>query len=80
MPKFYLNVRDERGLTPAGAGVEFRDLEEARDEAERGARLMVAQALGDGVRLDDALNRTFEISDDRGATLLIVPFGMRAGA
>ena len=45
MPKFHFNIRDHRGLIPDIEGMELPDIAAARQEAEEGAREILAEAL-----------------------------------
>ena len=71
MPRYFfhlhndLETRDEEGL-------ELPDLAAARDVADHEARAMAAQSVANG-QLD--LNHSIEVTDESGATVLVVRFG-----
>jgi len=72
MPLFFLHVRDGDGLIRDPEGSRLHDLEAARKYAIESAReLMVHSIVGEG-RI--GIERSVEICDAGGATLLILPF------
>lgn len=74
MPRYFLNLRDRDGLHLDPDGDEFGGLDDLRDEVMIGIKQIVANALVSGSTLSDALDRSFEIIDEAGETVLTVPF------
>jgi hypothetical protein len=72
MPKYFLHLRIDGRLMPDDEGTLLPDLETAKREAIEGARDLVAGRVRDGEPLD--LSWAFEIADDTGRTVLVVPF------
>jgi hypothetical protein len=70
MPRYFFNFRDENGLDLDNEGLEFSDLHAAYLEAFEAAKEMWVEAIRD---LRNPSAQRFEISDDRGETLLVVP-------
>jgi hypothetical protein len=71
MARYYFNIRHSDGLIEDQEGQELRSLEEARAEAAASARELIAESVLRGQGLD---HRTFEINDESGSTLAVVPF------
>ncbi len=80
MPRYYMNLRDQDGLTQDLEGDDFPDIVHARDDALFAAKQMVAELLKGGRTLEDALSRTIEITDDSGEVLATVSFADGAAA
>jgi hypothetical protein len=72
MPLYFLNVRDRGELIRDSHGSCLPNLGAARTEAIVSARELMAQSIADSGRI--GIDRRVEISDARGATLLVVPF------
>ncbi|MGE3831231.1 MAG: hypothetical protein AB7F76_09595 [Parvibaculaceae bacterium] len=76
MARFYFNIRHSEGLIEDTEGQELRSLEEAHAEAVASARELIAEAVLLGEQID---HRAFEISDETGSTLDVVPFSEAMG-
>jgi uncharacterized protein DUF6894 len=70
MPRYFFNFRDENGLDLDEEGLEFSDLHAAYLEAFETAKEMWVEAIR---ALRDPSAQQFEINDERGITLLVVP-------
>lgn len=71
MPRYFLHIRDEDGLTPDEEGAELPDLDAAKAEAIAGARDILAEKLRAGEVLSGAV---IEIADETGQVLAVVRF------
>jgi hypothetical protein len=71
MPRYFFNIRTSDGIIEDPDGSELADLDEARQEASKSARHLLADLLRAGEILD---GQTFEITDDDGAVLDRIPF------
>jgi hypothetical protein len=72
MPRFFFDYRGDHGrLERDEEGVEFASLELAHKDASHAARDMHADARRGG---DSLADHSFEIRDESGATLLVLPF------
>lgn len=71
MPRFHLNLRNTTVSASDEEGVDLADLGEARDRAIAGIRGLLGQELVHGV-LD--LRGRIDITDDTGASIMVVPF------
>lgn len=71
MPAYYFHIRDNGVLMRDRTGLELPDLEAVRVEC---TRIIVSVVKEE--KMDDALsaNREFEIEDEAGRTVLVVPF------
>jgi hypothetical protein len=71
MPAYYFHIRDNGVLIKDPTGLELPDLEAARTEC---TRIIVSVVREE--RMDDpsSANRDFEIEDEAGRTVLVVPF------
>jgi hypothetical protein len=72
MPHFHMNIRKGDELLEDWEGEEFPSLLEARVEAVRSARELMAAAMAAG-KLPDGRAK-FEIADESGKTVLIMAF------
>jgi hypothetical protein len=71
MTRYYFNIRLTEGYIEDTEGQELRSLEDARAEAIATARELMAESILLGQKID---HRAFEISDETGETLDVVPF------
>ena len=72
MPRFFFDYRDDRGyLERDDDGIAFPSLEAACEDALQAAKEMHADACCEG---RNAAGQAFEIRDDSGHTLLVLPF------
>ena len=71
MPRFYLHIRDGVRIDDDD-GMEFSTVEEARQEALRAAREMVADAVKRGEEIP--ANDRIIIADAYGNSVMAVPF------
>jgi len=71
MRRYFLHVRDGASLITDDQGMELPDLGAARQQALAAAREIISQAVLKGEPLD---GRVFEIADEAGTVLLLVPF------
>lgn len=74
MPRYYLNLRDRTGLHPDLDGDDFDNIEDLRDDVFIGVKQIVANALVSGSTLSEALDRSFEITDEAGRIVLTISF------
>jgi Domain of unknown function (DUF6894) len=72
MPVFFLHVRDGDQLTRDLEGSTLYDLQAARDEAIKSARELMADSIVSEGRI--GIDRSIEVSDATGFTLLVIPF------
>jgi hypothetical protein len=72
MPRFHMNIRKGDEFLEDWEGEEFPSLSEARTEAVRSARELMAARMAAG-KMPDGHAR-FEIADDSGKTVLVMPF------
>ena len=72
MPRFFMNMRDGRRYVPDEEGDELADEGDLREHALATARDMILYARSDAVR--DWLDWRFEITDEAGETVLVLPF------
>jgi two-component sensor histidine kinase len=78
MPQYFLHIRDHEGLILDPDGSCLDNLNAARAEAIESARELMAESISSNGRI--GLNRSFEISDAAGATLLMCPSGRPSSA
>jgi hypothetical protein len=71
MPIFYFNVRDRGSITSDSAGVDLRDIDDARACALSFVRKILEWKIEHG---ETVMDQVFEISDRAGALLAVVPF------
>jgi hypothetical protein len=71
MPRFYYHVRKGDLLIEDTEGVEVPGLRAAFDEAEQGARDLMAERVKHGQVID---GHQFEVHDELGTKLFTVPF------
>ncbi len=72
MPLFFLHLRDRDDVFRDPDGTLVRDLDAAHGEALTSARSLMSQAIMvDG---HSGVHRRFEIADETGQTILVVPF------
>jgi len=71
MPRFFLDVLNERELREDPEGQEFADVDAAVAEAVASARDLVAYGI---MQNEDASGRSFLIRDEDGETVATVPF------
>jgi hypothetical protein len=71
MLRYFFNFRHEGGLDLDDEGLELPDLHIAYLEAFEAATEMWVEAIR---QMQNPVAHQFEISDERGATLLVVPF------
>jgi hypothetical protein len=72
LPRFHMNIRKGDELLEDWEGEEFSSLLEARAEAVQSARELMSAAMAAG-KIPDGRTK-FEIADESGKTVLIVPF------
>jgi hypothetical protein len=72
MPRFHMNIRKGDDLLKDWEGEEFPSLSEARTEAVQSARELMAARMAAG-KMPDGHHR-FEIADESGKTVLVMPF------
>jgi hypothetical protein len=77
MPLFFLHVRDGATFIRDPEGSHLPDIASARAEAIQSARELMSQSILRDARI--GLERQFEITNDRGRTVAIVPFGEAVG-
>jgi len=69
---YFFHIKDEGDTIHDTEGRDFADLTAARAEAIESARELMSQRLLNEGRL--GAGRVFEITDERGCTVLTVPF------
>src|SRR5262245_3068113 len=72
MPLFFFHLRDGTKLIHDPEGVCLPDISSARAEASQSARELITQSIISSAHL--GLERQFEITNDTGETIAIVPF------
>jgi hypothetical protein len=72
MPRFHMNIRKGDELLEDWEGQDFSSLSEARTEAVLSARELMAARMAAG-KMPNCHAR-FEIADDSGKTVLVMPF------
>ena len=78
MPMFYFHVRSEEVFVEDTEGAEYPSLEAARREAVVSAKHIISDTLRSGGPLRCALKRTFEITDEGGRQVVVLPFAEAA--
>jgi hypothetical protein len=68
-----MNIRKGDELLEDWEGEEFPSLSEARTEAVQSARELMSARIAAG-KMPDGKHTRFEIADDSGKTVLIMPF------
>jgi hypothetical protein len=71
MPRYYFHLYDGPDVVPDDTGMDLADIQEARIEAIKSARDILADQLRAGEALDGQL---IEIADEKGTVLGIVKF------
>jgi hypothetical protein len=71
MPRLYFNIREGDELIEDWEGTEYSSLSEARIAAVKGAREIMASRVVAGKQPN---HTTFEIMDDSGRIVLVLPF------
>ena len=71
MPRFSFHVRNGGELIPDNEGVDLPNVDSAADQCRR----IVQEVLNeDAFRGELVANRQFEITDEQGGLVLIIPF------
>ena len=71
MPRYYFHIRDDDELVPDSSGVELSDLKVAAKHCGK----VVAEVLAEEAwQAELVAGRQFEIADEAGRTVLILPF------
>ena len=78
MPTFYSHIRSETALVMDIEGAEYFNLDAARREAVVSAKHIISEALRSGGPLRCALKQTFEITDEGGRLVAVLPFAEAA--
>ena len=71
MPAYYFHIRDNGVLLRDPDGLELPDLDAARAECKR---LILSVLKEEQIDEQFSVNRQFQIEDETGRTILIVPF------
>ena len=71
VPKFFFHIRGPDAFIEDDVGVELRDIDHVKAEAQQGARDIVAADLRAGRMID---HQSFEICDERGEIVLVLAF------
>jgi hypothetical protein len=71
MKRFFFNIVTAAGKILDPEGTELGDLDIARTEAIKDARMLMSDALMEG---KDISSRSMEITDETGEVLLMLPF------
>jgi hypothetical protein len=71
MPRFHMHIRHADELIEDGEGEEFPSLVEARTEAVKAARELMAAQIASGKK---PKHSSFEIADESGRVVLVMPF------
>ncbi len=71
MPRLYLNIRERGELIEDWEGAEYSSLAEARIEAVKSARELMAMRVAAGKRPNHS---AFEIADESGCVVLVLLF------
>ena len=78
MPIFYSHIRSEKIYVRDPEGGEYPCLEAAWRDAVVSAKHIISEALRSGSALRCALKWTFEITDDDGHQVAVLPFAEAA--
>ncbi|MHC2020237.1 DUF6894 family protein [Methylobacterium sp. CM6247] len=76
MPRYFFNVRSKEGLRQVPEGDEYPDLEAVWHDLVISAKQVVSEALRAGAPFSEAIQKSFEVTDDTGATVLTMPFAV----
>ena len=72
MPTYYFHIRDQPGvLLRDPDGIELPDLDALRDECRR---LIISVIQEEQMTEEFSVNREFQVEDERGRTILAMPF------
>ena len=66
MAHYFIDVRDSHGVTRDKEGADFRNIEDALEEAKASARDLIKQHVDDQVPLNEMC---IVVRDDRGSTV-----------
>ncbi|WP_264048863.1 DUF6894 family protein [Methylobacterium flocculans] len=78
MPMFYSHIRSEQTYVEDPEGGEYPSLDAAWRDAVLSAKHIIGEALRTGTSLRCALSRTFEITDEEGRQVAVLPFAEAA--
>ena len=78
MPTFYCHIRSEKVFIEDAEGAEYSSIEAAWRDAVVSAKHIIGEALRMGGGLRCALQRTFEIMDENGQQVAVLPFAEAA--
>lgn len=78
MPTFYSHIRVAEIYVEDPEGGEYPSLDAAWRDAVVSAKHIISEALRSGTPLRCALNRTFEITDEHGRQVAVLPFAVAA--
>lgn len=71
MACYFFHIRDNGVMLEDPDGVELADLEAARDKCRKLIRTVLQE---EGMTAEFSANREFQIDDEDGRTVLVVPF------
>ena len=69
--RYFVHLREERGLVPDEEGIELDGIDAARQAAIEGARSLIASEVLAGKL---SLKTVIEVEDEKGRRLLVLPF------
>ena len=78
MPIFYSHIQSDGIYMTDPEGGEYPSLDAARQDAVLSARHIIGEAMKSGAPLRFALKRTFEITDEDGQQVAVLPFAEAA--
>jgi Domain of unknown function (DUF6894) len=76
MPCYYFHIRDDGVLLEDPDGIELPNLDAAREECRK---LILSVLQEEGMTQEFSAKREFQVVDESGETVLVVPFGFVAG-
>jgi len=76
MPCYYFHIRDDSVLLEDPDGIELPNLDAAREECRK---LILSVLQEEGMTEGFSAKREFQVVDESGETVLVVPFGFVAG-
>lgn len=74
MPRYLFNVNDGETFKKDDEGVELPDLDAVREEAVAAVKDITAGKLKQGAAVGVVSERSFDVTDESGRTVLNMPF------
>ncbi|MHC2019944.1 DUF6894 family protein [Methylobacterium sp. CM6247] len=76
MPRYFFYIHSKDGLHQVPEGDEYPDLEAVWHNMVISAKQVVSEALRGGAPFSEAIQKSFEVTDDSGAIVLTMPFAV----